>query len=315
MQRLLLALILSSAIAAIACTSAIDDDGSRLNVIATTTQIGDFASKVGGDSIQLTVILKPNQDAHDFEPSPSQLRAISSADLVLRNGLNLDAFVNKALDQGDAKVAIVTNGVRLQEDVEEHEKDQGHDVAEETDDREGNPHVWLNVANAKLMVEQVRDALSAADAANATLYRDNAAAYLAELTSLDAEITSAVATIPAACRKLVTNHEVLGYYADAYGLTLVASIIPGGSTEAKPSASSVADIVNKIKAEKVPAVFAEASINPALVNQVAKEAGVKVVDDLYGDSLGPKDSDGGTYTGMMRANTEKIVTALKDCQA
>ena len=151
------------------------------------------------------------------------------------------------------------------------------------------------------MVEQVRDALVAADAANAAdLPRPMPPPTSASSTALDTEIKSEVATIPAACRKLVTNHEVLGYYAEAYGLELVGSIIPGGSTEAQPSAAAVADIVRKIRDEKVPAVFAEASINPALVNQVAREAGVKVVDDLYGDSLGPPDSDGGTYIEMMQ---------------
>lgn len=309
MHRLLFALPLIAALT-LACSSRDDSDDGRLSVVATTTQIGDFAREVGGDTIKLTVILKPNQDAHDFEPSPSQLRAISNAGLILRNGLHLDAFVNKALGQGDAEVAIVTKGISLQEGGEEEE---GHDEAEETDDREGNPHVWLSARNAQLMVEQVRDALASADPANAATYRANAAVYVGKLTVLDAEIKAEVATIPTACRKLVTNHDVLPYYADAYGLTLVGSVIPGASTEAKPSAADVAGIVRKIKDQKVPAVFAEASINPALVKQVAKEAGVKVVDDLYGDSLGPKNSDGATYIGMMQANTEKIVTALKGC--
>lgn len=316
MKRILLALPFLLMFAA-ACSSGGEEDSGKLSVVATTTQIGDFARNVGGDSIKLTVILKPNQDAHDFEPSPSQLRAVANADLVLRNGLHLDAFVNKALSQGDAEVAIVTTGITLRDAQEEHDEHQGedHEEAEETDEREGDPHVWLSVPNARKMVENVRDALVAADPDNAETYRANATAYLAELTTLDTEIKADVQSLPAACRKLVTNHDVLGYYAQAYGFDLVGSVIPGVSSAAKPSASDVAEIVNRIKAEKVPAVFAEASINPALVKQVAKEANVKVVDDLYGDSLGPKSSDGGTYIGMMQANTEKIVGALKDCRA
>jgi zinc/manganese transport system substrate-binding protein/manganese/iron transport system substrate-binding protein len=313
MRRLLFALPLLLVLGQACSSGSGGDDSGQLNVVATTTQIGDFARQVGGDNVKLTVILEPNQDAHDFEPSPSQLRAISNADLVLRNGLRLDAFVNKSLKQGDADVAIVTEGISLREAPEEHEDHEGHDEAAETDDREGDPHVWLAVANAAQMVQSVRDALVAADPANADAYKSNAAAYVRTLSSLDSELKAQVQTIPASCRKLVTNHDVLGYYADAYGFELVGSVIPGVSSEAKPSASDIADIVNKIKAEKVPAVFAEASINPALVKQVAKEAGVKVVDDLYGDSLGPKDSEGGTYVGMMRANTTKIVEALKDC--
>lgn len=312
MPRFLFALPILAALA-FGCSSSNEDDG-RLAVVATTTQIGDFTREVGGDAINLTVILKPNQDAHDFDPQPSQLRAISDAALVLRNGLHLDAFVNKATEQSDGEVVIVTQGISLREGAEHEEEEEGHeDEAEESDDREGDPHVWLDVDNARTMVENIRDALIAADPANAASYTANAARYLDELTALESEIRADIATIPAACRKLVTNHDVLGYYAEAYGLDLVGSVIPGVSTEAKPSAADVASIVNKIKAENVPAVFAEASINPALVNQVAKEAGVKVVDDLYGDSLGASDSDGGTYITMMQANTDKIVAALKDC--
>lgn len=297
-----------------ACSGGGGDDDGRLRVVATTTQIGDFARMVGGgEAINLTVILKPNQDAHDFEPSPSQLRAIANADLVLRNGLGLDAFVNKAVGNSSGRVVIVTRGIALQEEEDDHAEHDDHAGEDETDDRHGNPHVWHAVPNARIMVEQVRDALVAADGANAETYRGNAAAYLNQLTELDSEIRSQIATIPASCRKLVTNHDVLGYYAAAYGLEVVGSIIPGGSTEARPSAAAVAEIVNKVRAERVPAIFAEASVNPALVNQVAREAGVKVVTDLYGDSLGPANSDGGTYIAMMRSNTAKIVNALKDC--
>jgi ABC-type Zn uptake system ZnuABC Zn-binding protein ZnuA len=163
------------------------------------------------------------------------------------------------------------------------------------------------------MVAAVRDALSAADAANAAFYAENAARYLQTLDALDAEIRAQVAEVPAACRKLVTNHEVLGYFATAYGFELVGSVIPSTSSEAQPSASDVAQIVAKIRAENVPAIFAEASINPALIRQVGREAKVKVVDDLYGDSLGPKGSPGATYVGMMKTNTRKITDALKDC--
>jgi zinc/manganese transport system substrate-binding protein/manganese/iron transport system substrate-binding protein len=163
------------------------------------------------------------------------------------------------------------------------------------------------------MVENVRDALSAADAANAATYTENATKYLGELRALDASIKQQVAQIPAACRKLVTNHDVLGYYAQAYGFEVIGSVIPSTSSQASASAADVAGIVRQIKAEGVPAIFAEASINPDLIRQVGREAGVKVVDDLYGDSLGPSGSDGATYVKMMQANTRKIVDALKAC--
>jgi ABC-type Zn uptake system ZnuABC Zn-binding protein ZnuA len=288
-----------------------DDDSGKPQVLSVTTQIGDFAKNVGGDRIDLDVLLKPNQDAHDFDPEPSQLRAITSADLILRNGLGLDEFLDDALENADGEVVVVTEGVTTRDGG--HHEDEEEGDGEEHEGHGSDPHVWLSVDNAKVMVENVRDALIELDGANADYYRDNATKYLGTLDALDRDIRAQVETIPAACRKLVTNHEVLGYYAEAYGFELVGSVIPSTQTDAQPSAADVADIVSKIRAERVPAIFAEASVNPALVQQVAREAGIKVVDDLYGDSLGPANSPGGTYEGMMRENTRKIVEALKNC--
>ena len=273
---------------------------ARLSVVATTTQIGDFAAQVGGNRISLTTLLKPNQDAHDFEPQPSQVRKLEGADLVLRHGLGLDGYVDKLTSESKGTIVAVTEGITPLESTEEA--------------GEPDPHVWFSVANAKIMVSDIRDALVAADSTNASFYQENATRYLASLDELESQTRTLVAQIPPACRKLVTNHDFLGYYIQAYGFQLIGSVIPSTTTEAQASASDVAEIVGKIRAERVPAVFAEASINPALIKQVGKEAGVKVVDDLYSDSLGPKSSDGATYVGMMTANTAKIVEALKVCK-
>ncbi|HXH22152.1 MAG TPA: metal ABC transporter substrate-binding protein [Dehalococcoidia bacterium] len=296
----LLALLLS------ACTADRDDEANgRLRVIATTTQIGDFARAVGGDLIDLTVLLKPNQDAHDFSLSPSQTRDIDRADLILRNGLGLDLFVLKAAERDPSRLVVVTRGIPLRDGPDALTSDLeagGHD-----------PHVWFSVSNARLMVENIRDAFVRADPANEAAYRENAARYLQELDALDARIRAAVAQVPERCRKLVTNHDTLGYFALLYGFEVIGSVIPSLSSEARPSAADVADIVRKIRDARVPAIFAETSINPSLIRQVGREAGVRVVDDLYGDSLGPRGSDGATYISMMEANTKKIVEALKDC--
>jgi ABC-type Zn uptake system ZnuABC Zn-binding protein ZnuA len=295
-----------------ACSGGSDaDESGRLKVIASTTQIGDFARQVGGERIQLTVLLKPNQDAHDFELAPSQVRAIAGADLVLANGLGLDAFLEKALESSEAEEVVVSGGITT---LEGHEEEEEEHAGEEEDEHGGqDPHVWFAVANAVTMVENIRDALSAADAENAATFAGNATKYLAELQALDASIKQLAAQVPAACRKLVTNHDVLGYYAQAYGFEVIGSVIPSTSSQASASAADVASIVRQIKAEGVPAIFAEASINPDLIRQVGREAGVKVVDDLYGDSLGPSSSEGATYVGMMQSNTKKIVEALKAC--
>lgn len=311
-SRLLAVLLLFTLLLAITCGGDGDGPSSKLKVVATTTQIGDFVRNVGGDRVTLTVLLKPNQDAHAFEPEPSQLRRLAQAGLVLRNGIGLDAFVNKTLAASSAKVAVVTQGLSLRAGAEKEAAKEG-DAQAGADATGKDPHVWLSVKNASRMVETIRDALSGADSANAAFYRDNATKYLASLDDLDRKIRAQVESLPIACRKLITNHDVLGYFADEYGFTIVGSVIPSLSTEAQPSALDVADIVKKIRAEKVPAIFAEASGNPGLIRQVGREANVKVVDDLYGDSLGPKGSGGATYIGMMETNTKKIVEALKGC--
>jgi ABC-type Zn uptake system ZnuABC Zn-binding protein ZnuA len=287
------------------------------NVVATTTQIGDFARNVGGDHIALTVLVKPNQDVHDFVLTPSQIQAVSGADLVLRNGLELDAFLDKALEGAHGAVAVLSAGVETRAGEEEHEEGEDHDAPghnEEGHEHGGtDPHIWFSVANAHRMVENLRDALIAQDAANAESYRANADAYLQQLDALDAEIREKVASVPEACRKLVTDHDAFGYYADAYGFEVIGTVIPSTTTQAQASASDVAELIDLIKAENVPAIFSEASANPDLIQQVGRESGAQVIDDLYGDSLGPEGSDGATYIGMMRSNTQKITEALKDC--
>lgn len=311
MRQVLSVLLLAVSAFVLACSSG-NDDSDRLAVVATTTQIGDFARNVGGDRISLTVLLDPDQDAHDFTPSPSQVRRLTEADLVLRNGVGLDFFVTKALDSG-SNVVIVSKGAALR-GAPDDEHEPGHEDDEDAAEADGNdPHVWFSIANAKVMVENVRDALADADAPNSSFYVENAARYLASLDNLDTEIRNAVISVQPSCRKLVTNHDVLGYYAEAYGFTVVGSVIPGTSTESRPSAAAVAEIVRRIRDERVPAIFAEASVNSDLVRQVAREANIRVVDDLYADSLGPSNSDGNTYIKMMQTNTKKIVDALKGC--
>jgi ABC-type Zn uptake system ZnuABC Zn-binding protein ZnuA len=174
-----------------------------------------------------------------------------------------------------------------------------------------DPHVWFSVANAMTMTTNIRDALVKADGANASVYISNSERYLGELRQLDEYILAQVSSVPPEQRKMVTNHDAYGYYIERYGLTFVGSIIPSMSTDAQPSAQDVAALIEKIKAENVKAIFLESSVNPSLAKQLGQDTGVKVVDTLYGDSLGEPGSPGETYVGMMRYNTDEIVKALK----
>ncbi len=274
--------------------------GSKLVVVATTTQIRSMAEAVAGDKATVRSILPPGADPHEFEPKPSDVEGISRSGLVLKQGVGLDDWVDKLIDSagGNRTVVTVSEGVLTREGEEEGELG-------------ADPHIWFSAANAMTMTANIRDALVKVDGANASTYTSNADKYLKDLQDLDNYIMQQIATVPENQRKMVTNHDAFGYYIDRYGLTFVGSIIPSMSTDAQPSAQDVADLIQKIKAENVKAIFLESSINPSLATQIGQDAGVKVVDTLYGDTLGEPGSPGETYIGMMRYDTDTIVAALK----
>jgi len=271
------------------------NESTKLKVVVTTTQLQDFVRNVGGDNLEVIAVYEPGTDPHEFEPAPSVVAAFETADLVVINGLGLENSLQKFIDKVPAEKLIVASNfiTPLKE-------------SEETD-----PHIWFSAVNAQAIVTGISNKLMAADSANANVYRENWQAYLSKLVALDNEIRSAVATIPAENRKLVTNHDAFGYFIKEYGFEYVGAVIPSLSTEAEPSAQEISDLVQVIKNNKVKAIFAESSVNPKLSNNVAEEAGAKVVATLYGDSLGEAGSSGATYLEMMRYNTDTIVTNLK----
>jgi ABC-type Zn uptake system ZnuABC Zn-binding protein ZnuA len=278
--------------------------GAKVRVVATTTQVADFARAIGGDRITLTQILRPNIDPHDYEPSPADVQALAAADVVIKNGVGLEKWLDEAISSSGFHGTTVdtSRGVTIR---------QGDGSAEE---RAGDPHIWHNPENAQIMSADIAAALSAEDPADRTAFGANLAAYTAKLTELDGWITGQIATIPADRRKLVTNHDAFGYYVDRYRLTFVGSIIPGFDTSAELSARALGDLVTKIKATGVTAVFSESSLPPKTAEAIGREAGVRVeagADSLYGDTLGPAGSAGATYLAMERHNTSTIVTALK----
>lgn len=274
--------------------------GQSVNVVATTTQVADFVRVIGGDRVDVVSLVKPGIDPHEYEPTPQDVQRLSQANLIAINGVGLEAYLSKLLEQagGDKPVAVLSRGVKIRKGNLEQQK-------------YGDPHIWLNPLNVKLMVDNLADALAQVDPAGAGAYRANAAAYKQQLDALDQSIRQQIDTIPRDRRKMVTNHDAFGYYIDRYGLTFVGSVIPSLDSNAQPSAQQVAEIVRKIKQQKVPAVFTESSLNPKLEEQIARDAGVTVVATLYADSLGEPGSPAATYLGMMEANTQAIVEALR----
>jgi ABC-type Zn uptake system ZnuABC Zn-binding protein ZnuA len=273
-----------------------DGEDGRLRVVATTTQVADLAANVGGDRVQVTSLLKPGIDLHDYEPSPADIDAIAHADLVLQNGVGLEEWLGDTIDSSgfDGPVVDTSQGIRLRM------------VGGAAD-----PHIWQDPGNAERMAANIERALAAAEPSAATTFRANLAAYTRELQALDAEVRRQVDSL--ANRKVVTDHDAFGYYLDRYGLELVGSVIPSFDSSAELSGRDIRDLVAKVRATRVKAIFSETSLPARAAETIGREAGVTVVtgtDALYGDALGPPGSDGDTYLKMIRHNTATIVSNL-----
>jgi ABC-type Zn uptake system ZnuABC Zn-binding protein ZnuA len=339
MRLAALALAAATAVAVLAGCGSDDGGGTaggdRLQVVATTPVVADFARAVGGDAAQVSAIMKPNVDPHDYEASPADIQAISTADVVVENGVGLEAWLTDAVEAAGFSGPVVdsSEGVTIHEGEEGHEGEAGQEGeagheeesphAEESEHAEGeeehgheagDPHIWHDPQNAMIMARNIANALVAADPDDKSTYEANLADYVGQLTALDEEIERKIDSIPADQRKLVTNHDAFGYFIERYGMTFVGSIIPSFDTSAELSGRDIADLVAKIKSTGVKAIFSEASLPPKTAETIGRDAGVTVIggeNALYGDSLGPAGSDGTTYLGMMRHNTDTIVGALR----
>ncbi|WP_107805912.1 metal ABC transporter substrate-binding protein [Nodularia spumigena] len=275
----------------------IDD---KAQVVATSTIIADLAEEIGGEEIQLTGILEPGVDPHIYEPTPADSRVLETADLILYNGYNLEPGLINLMNAAGEKARKVAVG----EVVKPLQLD-GYEGKVVPD-----PHVWGNVENAIAMTNIIRDELIKLSPTDEAEFTQRASELTQELQQLHNWINQQIQTIPADKRQLVTTHDAFQYYGNAYGLAIAGTLI-GISTEEQPSAQTVTRLVESIKTNNVPAIFAETTINPALIKTVAQEAGVKLAPrELYADSIGEKGSEGDSYIKMMEANTRTIVEAL-----
>ena len=272
------------------------------SVAATTTQLGDLARAVAGSRATVRQILEPSSDPHAYEPRPSDVKAVGSASVVLRSGGDVDAWLGDVLRNAGSDARTVT---MLDELLEPPRRD-----ADGID-----PHWWQDPRNAVVAVHAIRDLLVAADPAGRATYEANAARYLTRLDALDRAIARCMRAIPASERKLVTDHDALGYYADRYDIEVVGTVIPASSTQAQASAGEVVRLARTIRAEGVSTIFPESSVNPKLTRAIAREAGARVGPALYADSLGAKGSAGATYLGSLRANTLALAAGFTDGRA
>ncbi len=289
-------------------------------VVATTTQAGDFARVIGGDRVEITQILAPNVDPHDYEPSPADIKKIGDADVLVANGVGLEGWLAETLQTSGfhGKKITMVDGVAIHKGGEHPDGGRsgegGRSGAEHGKDAGGDPHIWHDPTNAKIMVTNIERGFAAVDPEGAATYQGNLDTYITKLDELDRSNKEKIGAIPAERRKLVTNHDAFGYYTERYGITYVGSIIPSFDTSAELSGEDIDAIVKAIKNEGVTAVFSESSLPPRTAETIGREAGVKVVAGegaLYADTLGPQGSAGATYLDAERHNTDTIVAALR----
>jgi len=274
--------------------------GEKLTVVAATTIVGDAVRNVGGDAIALSVLLPVGMDPHSFQPTPQEIARVADARMVVMNGAGLEEFMTPLIENtgGQAMLVDASQGIALLQAPVGGEH------------RGGDPHVWMDPNNVMVWVKNIEAALSKEDPENATTFRGNAEAYLKKLQELDDWVREQAAQVPQENRKLVTDHQDLGYFASRYGFQQVGAIIPGFSTAAEPSAQELAVLEDNIRLLGVKAIFIGKSFNPSLAQRVAGDTHTRIVFLLSG-SLTETGGEADNYLDYIRYNVNAIVEALK----
>jgi len=271
----------------------------KLDVVATTTQLGDFVREVGGEAVEVDQILQPNTDPHDYEPRPSDVEGAASASLVFANGDDLDAWIDQIVSDSGSDAEIIDLGSKVP--IHRPGESSGAEASKY------DAHWWHDPRNAEAAVRVIERALVAADPSHKREFHRNAAAYLAKLRALDRGIARCIGSVPPAQRKLVTDHDAFGYFADRYGVEVVGAVIPSQTTQAQASAKDLSALAQTIEAEHVKAVFPESSLSTKVADAIARQTGASADYTLYGDTLGPEGSGAETYVGMEEANADAMV--------
>ena len=305
-RRLVVAALAAAALLAPAARA--EDPG--LPVVATFSILADMTARVGGERIALTTLVGPNGDAHVYEPTPADAKALAAARVVVANGLGYEGWMTRLTKASGTRATMVVAStgvtpIAAHADEDEHghgREKKGHDHGAV------DPHAWQSVANARAYVAVIRDGLIAADPAGRATYEANAAAYVRELEALEAAVRAAVATVPEGRRRVITSHDAFGYFAAAYGIEFLAP--QGVSTEAEATAKSVAKLIRQIRREKITAVFVENMTDRRLVDRIGRETGVGLGGELFADALSAKGGPAPTYVDMVRHNVKLLTQAM-----
>ena len=287
--------------------------GQRVVVVTSLPLFATKVEAVGGDLVEVSAVLPPGTDPHTYQPAPRDVAKLAEAAVVVYNGGDLDFWMERQLEAvgSRARIVVLSEGLEPPPGVEaEHEHEHEHEGTPEAekhghDHEHGvNPHFWLDPDFGIVYVERIAEALAEVDPAHAETYRANAERYSQEIRAFDEWAKGQIATIPPERRKLVTFHDAFPYFAAHYGLELVGVVILSPGRE--PSPQEVAQLVERIRQEGVPAIFVEPQFNPKLAQTIAQEAGVRVLE-LYSDAA-PAGLD---YLGMMRQNVTNVVEGLR----
>lgn len=317
MHRLSRRLFLAALAAIAVVTTSPSWAADKLKVVTTFTVLGDMLKNVGGEHIALTTLVGPDGDAHVYEPTPADARALAQADLVVVNGLGFEGWIDRLVKASGYKrqVVVASDGIAALKGEDGHGHDHGNAQAhaEKGKDHhhdEIDPHAWQDLANGRRYVANIARALVAADPAHADDYRRRADAYDHEMAGLDRDIRSRIDAIPADRRKVITSHDAFRYFGHAYGIDFHAPV--GLSTESEPSAGEIAALVRQMREEKIRALFVENITDPRMVQQLAREASAVIGGTLYSDSLSAPTGPAPTYLDMFRHNVGEIVKALSN---
>jgi len=266
-----------------------EDNGTRVLVVESF--LADIAQNIAGDRFEVELLIPTGADPHTFQPTPQDVAKIANSQVLIINGAGLEEWLQEVLDNAGGERLVIEAARGLSENSS----------------RPSDPHFWLDPNYVNHYAEEIRDGYTQIDPAGEAIYAQNTADYIAQLQELDSWIADQVEQISPERRMLVTNHESFGYFADRYGFTIIGTIVPSVSTGSSPSAQQMVALIEAIKAANTPAIFLESGTNPKLAEQVAREAGVKVIKDLLTHSILPP----GGYIEMMKYNTLAIVEGLK----
>jgi zinc/manganese transport system substrate-binding protein/manganese/iron transport system substrate-binding protein len=269
-----------------------------VKVVTTMSILSDMVAHIGGERVAAENIIPRGAGPEDYQPTPQDAQKIAGADIVFYNGHGLEEWLGdlfqSAARPNQPQIAV-SDGL------------QALDVGS-ADFKQGNPHFWMSAVLGARYVERIRDGLIQVDPAGQAAYTANAGAYTRQLLALNEELKRQAATIPAAERKMVTNHDAFGYFAQEYGFTIVGNVL--SNPESEPSAGELAALVQAIRAQNVKAIFSESQFSPKLTRTIADEAGVKIVSSLYTDTLGAAGSGVTTYVDLLRYDMQEVVEAL-----